>query len=356
MTQIVEVAAGLSPRGLRFSRRYGERLTYIEADLPGMVERKRAALERIGSLSARHRVEHVDAVADAGPGSSTDLTATLDSRQGLAIVTEGLLGYLERDAVLGIWRRFARHAGGLSARAVHLGHPHRRASERARCGPSGCCCRSFVRGRVHLHFGTEEDVVAALREAGFAAAEVRRAADVVGAERGDHGRRSLAHIIEADHMPAVEVAMIDATLYSDPACPWAYSENPALRVIEWRYGRQLHWRLVLVGLTEDASQYEARGYTPLRGALGQLRFRGRYGMPFAPAPKPRLSATARACRAVVAAGCRGPARSGGCSARSSSRTSRRRWCWTTTPSSPTCCGACRESTRRRSSRASTRPR
>src|SRR6201999_4517254 len=95
-------------------------------------------------------------------------------------------------------------------------------------------------------------------------------------------------------------AMITATLYTDPGCPWAYSENPALRVIEWRYGDQLEWRLALIGLTEDASQYEARGYTPLRGALGQLRFR-RFGMPFAPAPKPRVSATARACRAIVAA-------------------------------------------------------
>jgi predicted DsbA family dithiol-disulfide isomerase len=94
--------------------------------------------------------------------------------------------------------------------------------------------------------------------------------------------------------------MISATLYSDPACPWAYSENPALRVIEWRYGEQLRWRLVLVGLSEDASQYESWGFTPLRGALGQLRFRHRYGMPFAPAPKERLSATSRACRAVVA--------------------------------------------------------
>jgi hypothetical protein len=71
-------------------------------------------------------------------------------------------------------------------------------------------------------------------------------------------------------------------------------------VIEWRYGGQLEWRLVLIGLTEDASAYERRGYTPLRGALGQLSFR-RYGMPFAPAPKRRLSATAHACRAVVAA-------------------------------------------------------
>ena len=94
--------------------------------------------------------------------------------------------------------------------------------------------------------------------------------------------------------------MITTTLYNDPACPWAYSERPALRVLEWRYGAQLDWRLVVIGLTESAAQYESRGYTPVRGALGQLRFR-RYGMPFSPAPKARISATARACRAVVAA-------------------------------------------------------
>jgi 2-hydroxychromene-2-carboxylate isomerase len=94
--------------------------------------------------------------------------------------------------------------------------------------------------------------------------------------------------------------MIAATLYNDPGCPWAYSEIPALTVLEWRYGEQIRWRLVLIGLTESASQYEARGYTPLRGALGRLAFR-RYGMPLAPAPKARVSATARACRAVVAA-------------------------------------------------------
>ncbi|HLY35839.1 MAG TPA: hypothetical protein VKU35_03920 [Candidatus Limnocylindria bacterium] len=94
---------------------------------------------------------------------------------------------------------------------------------------------------------------------------------------------------------------ITATLYSDPACPWAYSESPALRVIEWRYGQQLDWKLVLVGLTEDRRQYEERGYTPLRGALGSARFRARYGMPFSAQPKARLSATSRACRVVGAA-------------------------------------------------------
>lgn len=94
---------------------------------------------------------------------------------------------------------------------------------------------------------------------------------------------------------------ISATLFSDPACPWGYSENPALRVIEWRYRDQIDWELVLVGLSEDTSRYESHGYTPVRGAQGQLKFRDRYGMPFATTPKPRLSASSRACRAVIAA-------------------------------------------------------
>ena len=72
-------------------------------------------------------------------------------------------------------------------------------------------------------------------------------------------------------------------------------------MIEWRYGEQLQWRLVLIGLSENTSRYESHGYTPLRMVQGHLSFRKRYGMPFAAAPKPRLSASSRACRAVVAA-------------------------------------------------------
>src|ERR1039458_10411618 len=93
--------------------------------------------------------------------------------------------------------------------------------------------------------------------------------------------------------------MIKTTIYSDAACPTAYSESPALRVIEWRYGDQLEWRLVLIGRSEDASQYEQNGYTPLRGAMGQALFRRRYGMPFAVAPKPRLGANPPARRAGI---------------------------------------------------------
>jgi 2-hydroxychromene-2-carboxylate isomerase len=94
---------------------------------------------------------------------------------------------------------------------------------------------------------------------------------------------------------------ISATLFSDPACPFGYSENPALRVIEWRYGNQINWRLVLVGLSEDVSRYESHGYTPVRQAQGGIRFRDQWGMPFALTVKSRLSASSRACRAVIAA-------------------------------------------------------
>jgi 2-hydroxychromene-2-carboxylate isomerase len=92
---------------------------------------------------------------------------------------------------------------------------------------------------------------------------------------------------------------ITAVLHTDPACPWGYSEIPALTVIRWRYGAQLDWRLVVIGLTEQAQQYIDRGYTPLRQARSSVAFR-RYGMPFAPQPKTRVAATARACRAIVA--------------------------------------------------------
>jgi predicted DsbA family dithiol-disulfide isomerase len=92
---------------------------------------------------------------------------------------------------------------------------------------------------------------------------------------------------------------IDVTYYSDPGCPWAYSICPALAVLHWRYGDQLDWRLVTIGLTERAEQYLERGYTPARSAQAYLAFR-RYGMPFATQPRVRIAATGRACRAIVA--------------------------------------------------------
>jgi O-methyltransferase involved in polyketide biosynthesis len=195
VSQVVEVAAGLSPRGWRFTQRYGERLTYVEADLPDMAERKRAALERMGSLSERHRVREVDALRDDdGPGSLAAVFAELDEREGLAIITEGLLGYLPPDAVAGMWRRFAAGLGrfrtGRYISDVHMGGAVTPPVRVFRVLLSG-----FVRGRVYLHFGDQDEAVAALGEAGFGQAEVRPAGDIAEGARGPNSR--LAHILEA---------------------------------------------------------------------------------------------------------------------------------------------------------------
>ena len=96
------------------------------------------------------------------------------------------------------------------------------------------------------------------------------------------------------------MAAIEVTYMSDPACPWAYSALPAITTLRWRYGDQLEWRLVTIGLSDTAENYLSRGYTPVRTALTPLRF-ARFGMPFALGPRERVIGTGRACRAIVAA-------------------------------------------------------
>jgi O-methyltransferase involved in polyketide biosynthesis len=197
--QVLEVAAGMSPRGWRFTQRYGDRITYIEADLPAMAERKRRALARMLALDDRHRVVDLDALRDSGPGSLAELAGELDSDQGVAIITEGLLGYLDPDSVNGLWRRFARTLHefpvGRYISDLHLGSVQDIAVRGFRIVLS-----AFVRGPVYLHFNDEAQAQAALLEAGFDRAEVWSAEEAVpdrqSSGRSDRGSR-LAHILEA---------------------------------------------------------------------------------------------------------------------------------------------------------------
>ncbi len=191
ISQVVELAAGMSPRGWRFANRYGDRLTYLEADLPAMAERKRRALGRIGSVSASHRVREVDVLRPDGVGA---VTAELDPGRGVAIITEGLLGYLPTDAVLGLWERLAEtlapFPSGRYISDLHLGSVTSPLVRGFRVGLG-----VFVRGRVYLHFQDAADAEERLRAGGFAAAAVRPAARL--AELPIGSRDSMAHILEA---------------------------------------------------------------------------------------------------------------------------------------------------------------
>ena len=104
------------------------------------------------------------------------------------------------------------------------------------------------------------------------------------------------------------MSTIAITHFTDPGCPFAYSASPDMAVLRWRYGGQLDWRIVTIGLSEDPQRYLDAGYTPTRMAIGHLHAFARYGMPFLHAPRPRLAATTRACRAIVATRLKHPGR------------------------------------------------
>jgi O-methyltransferase involved in polyketide biosynthesis len=174
VSQVVEVACGMSPRGWRFTKQFGERLTYIEADLPAMAQRKRDALARMGSLTDRHRVVDLDVLQEDGPGSLEALLETLDPAKGLVIITEGLLTYLEDDTVDALWARLAtalaRFDRGVYLSDLRFARRDRGLQERA----FDVILGAFVRGKVHPYRGNEAEAEATLRSAGFEEVRLHR--------------------------------------------------------------------------------------------------------------------------------------------------------------------------------------
>ena len=174
VTQVIEIAAGLSPRGWRFSQRYPKQLTYIETDLPAMAKRKRGLLAKMGAQPVKHRVAELNALADVGPTSLRELAGQLDKKKGLAIITEGLLNYFDQATVTGMWQRFAENLHPFK-HGIYLSDLHV-ASETLGLGGASfrTLLSAFVRKRVHFHFADAQAAGAALQATGFESAELLR--------------------------------------------------------------------------------------------------------------------------------------------------------------------------------------
>src|SRR3954447_26430207 len=94
--------------------------------------------------------------------------------------------------------------------------------------------------------------------------------------------------------------------FTDPACPFAFSAEPARFKLRWLYGDQIEWRPRMVVLSESPRDYEAKGFTPGRQQQALAEIQRKYGMPIDTSRRPRMMATVHACRAVVAARLRAP--------------------------------------------------
>ncbi|MGI8712938.1 MAG: DsbA family oxidoreductase [Solirubrobacteraceae bacterium] len=88
--------------------------------------------------------------------------------------------------------------------------------------------------------------------------------------------------------------MIEITLYTDPACPFAFSAEPTRLRLCWHYGDALSWRLRMIVLTLEPGEAE-------KLAGGARGLQAQFGMPIHPFPHQRPASSEPACRAVVAA-------------------------------------------------------
>jgi len=97
------------------------------------------------------------------------------------------------------------------------------------------------------------------------------------------------------------------TEFTDPGCPWAWSAEPFRRRLQWLYGDRLDWSHRMVVLADDPQEYLDKGFTPELLAAGSAKIAREHGMPIDTSVRPRMHATAPACRAIVAARVHAPA-------------------------------------------------
>ena len=166
VSAVIELACGMSGRGVRFTSEFPD-LPYIETDLPGMVERKRRALDELGPHAANHEVRVLDAFAAHGLAT---LVAELRGKYreladggGIAIIAEGLQNYFDEATVRDLWQRVVPLVGS----GVFVGDLHTRDTN------SGLLIAAyeaalgvFVRGKIHIHFQDRVAAIAAMAQAG----------------------------------------------------------------------------------------------------------------------------------------------------------------------------------------------
>lgn len=108
VTQVLEIACGMSPRGIRLRDRHPQ-LHMVEADLPEMAIRKASRLLASGRLGDRHQVVPLDILAKSGEQSLEAVVARVfDNNEPMIVITEGLTSYFSLPVISGFWQRLAR--------------------------------------------------------------------------------------------------------------------------------------------------------------------------------------------------------------------------------------------------------
>ena len=95
------------------------------------------------------------------------------------------------------------------------------------------------------------------------------------------------------------MAALRVTEFTDPACPFAFSAEPARMRLRWLYGDQIEWRPRMIVLSESPDEYVERGFTPEAQSVALETIRDEYGMPIDTRMRPRMMATVDAMPRAV---------------------------------------------------------
>ncbi len=193
--QILEIAAGLSPRGWRY-RQAHPGLTYVEADLPAMAAAKRQALA--GLENPPPRIEGVDLFSE----EFTALLDSFDAARPLIIISEGLINYFSKAMLHELWTvlasGLARFTQGIYLTDLYPEPVTRRLAKVI--WQSSKLLRYFSRSAFAFHFISPREVETALHAAGFVSVDVMQPHSALPAD----SKQQLSH------------AAVIATASSDP--------------------------------------------------------------------------------------------------------------------------------------------
>lgn len=169
--QVLELACGLSPRGHRFTRRYGaDQLKYVEADLPGMAKRKTELLRSVQSVSQQHYVRPCNILEPSGALSLEALIKNeFDPATPLIVISEGLVNYFPSDIISPFWSRLSvalkpfKHGCYLT----DMVSDDKQHNNNLWLSLGMQLLSVAARGKTALHFNGDEGVKAGLQALGF---------------------------------------------------------------------------------------------------------------------------------------------------------------------------------------------
>lgn len=175
VTQVLEIACGLSPRGTQFSRRFPQ-VRYIEADLPGMASRKRDLLKKNQRLNDKHSVVECNFFEKDTPAAlETILRQHFDHTQPLVIVTEGLVNYFDLPTISSVWSKIARLTRDFPA-AWYLTDLYPEVHGRAAplVNAATLVLGQVARADVNLHFESDDAIEDGFKMCGFSEVTVHQ--------------------------------------------------------------------------------------------------------------------------------------------------------------------------------------